>query len=258
MRKNRRQPRKFETKAESAGIQSKTSRRTQNDLDERNRSAATLTRRIPYPNLRKAIRKVLTEHLDKNSGGRAICVDKGGANDPIRIEVVVPQGPPIRPEIRLTPEFIAVSLNDLQISDYAAIPDELRGMLQATSISIGGPILRATASIVGDVVHLNPIEIPYNRLRSVLYFACKKFLPEIANKYVDATFEFDDADGRVRFSGTKTPLAKFEGDLVFGEDHALLQVSLGRLASFLKPLAKVPLDSVLSQWTDGWDEVPSA
>lgn len=214
-----------------------------------------LTRRIAYADLRKGIRRGILDYAEKSSKGMIEVLSKGSTKGPIQVRVNLPKGPPLEPEVRLGKERIEVVLDDLQLSNYVDVPAEFRGLLAGMTLSLGGPLLDARAGVIDGSVHVEPLEIPYRRLRAPLYHVCKKILPSIARKYVDAEFRFSDPDTRIMFTGTKTVAVKFEGNLVFGEEHLVLQVSLQRLAVVAIPIVSSQLDAQLEKWTDGWDQV---
>jgi hypothetical protein len=238
----------------SENVQSESRRRINRELREQK----GITRRIPYVNLRKAIRRGLFEYAESASQGKVRVLTPDATKGPIRLRIELPRGPAIEPELRLEKDGIEIVLDDLLLSNYLDLPQEVGALLSGTTLVVGGPLLDARTAVVNGLLHVEPIRIPYQRFRAVLFHVSKKVLPAIAKKYVDARFSFSDPDYRIAFSGTKTVAVKFEGNLVFGEEHVVLQVSLQRLAIMATPIVASQLDAQLAKWTDGWDDEPSS
>ena len=170
-----------------------------------------LTRRVRYAGLRKGIRRLITEHIEKLTHGAA----QLASAEPLVVRTKWGEV-----EVRLNEEI------------ELAVKPELPAELAAAIVALTSGALR----------------IPYERLRGILFWAAKEFLPGEAQKHVTATFEF--SENAIHFEGTRTPAVKFTGDLVFGESELELRLELHRMGAFLLPLAASKIDALLREWTD--------
>jgi hypothetical protein len=195
-----------------------------------------LTRRVRYRDLRRAIRRVCANHLSEATQGRVTPV----TSDPLVMSGEI-SGVRIQGEVRLNEEEIELHL----------LPIEAASILEGMRLGLSGWI-EGGLEVSEGRLRIAPLKIAYERLRPALFALAKRKLPELVRRQADAEFEF--SGWTIGFRGSKTPLAGFDGRILFEEREIALELNLRGAALLFSPVVASRIDAQLSEWTDGWTD----